>query len=127
MGFLKKLFGGDKDPAKYVDKRGVYFYIRCGNCGTITRVRADKEYDLSRDGNGFVWHKTIVDNRCFRPIPTVVQLDGQYQVTSEEISGGAFVSEEDYNAFLEPEESAEADNGGEVTDLEADGQQADAE
>ena len=119
MGFLKKLFGGEKEPAKYVDTRGVYFYVRCDNCGTITRVRADKEYDLIRDDNEFIWHKTIVDNRCFRPIATVVHLDGSYQPTSEEISGGSFVSEEDYNAFMKPEVSIETDDVGDATDQEA--------
>ncbi len=116
MGFLKKLFGGEKAPAKYVDKRGIYFYVRCDNCGTITRVRADKEYDLTRDGNDFIWHKTIVDNRCFRPMATVIHLDGSYQPTSKEISGGSFVSEEDYDSFLEPEVGAVEEDVGDPTD-----------
>jgi hypothetical protein len=119
MGFLKKLFGGDKEPAEYVDKQGVYFYVRCGNCGTITRVRADKEYDLLREGSDFVWHKTIVDNRCFRPMVTVVHLDNNYQPTSEEISGGSFVTEAEYNTFLEQNASVEPDNGGDAKDEKA--------
>ncbi len=117
MGFFKKLFGGEKKAAQYVDKRGVYFYVRCDNCGTVTRVRADKEYDLVREDNGFSWHKTIVDNRCFRPIVTVVQLDSSYQPTSEEIAGGSFVSEEEFNAFMEP--APEADDVGDATDQES--------
>ena len=119
MGFLRKLFGGEKEPAKYVDKQGVYFFVRCDNCGTITRLRADKEYDLGREGNGYVWHKTIVDNRCFRPMATVVQLDSNFQLTSEEISGGSFVTEEDYNAFLAPATNGEAADVGDATDQEA--------
>ena len=119
MGFLRKLFGGEKEPAKYVDKQGVYFFVRCDNCGTITRLRADKEYDLGREGNGYVWHKTIVDNRCFRPMATVVQLDSNFQPTSEEISGGSFVTEEDYNAFLAPAANGEAADVGDATDQEA--------
>ena len=120
MGFLKKMFGGEKEPKKYVDTRGVYFYVRCDNCNTITRVRADKEHDLLREGNSFVWHKTIVDSRCFRPITTVVHLDGNYQITSDEISGGSYVSEEEYNAFLKPEESTESEDVLDATDQEAD-------
>ena len=119
MGFFKKLFGGEKKPAKYVDKRGIYFYVRCDNCGTVTQMRADKEYDLARDDNGFTWHKTIVDNRCFRPIATVVHLDANYQPTSEEISGGSYVSEEDYNAFIKPAASSEPDDVGDATEQEA--------
>jgi hypothetical protein len=105
MGFLKKLFGGgDKKPSEYVDTRGVYFYVRCDNCGTIVKLRADKEYDLSRQEDGFIWHKTIVDNSCFRSIPTVVILDGNYDVVSAEISGGEYVTEEAYNSFLQARE-----------------------
>lgn len=104
MGFLKKIFGGgEKKSSEYVDTRGIYFYVRCDNCGTIVKLRADKEYDLSRQGDGFVWHKTIVDNRCFRSIPTVVVLDGSYNVVSVEISGGEYVTEEAYNEFLRAE------------------------
>jgi hypothetical protein len=100
MGFLKKIFGGgEKKPSEYVDTRGVYFYVRCDNCGTVTRVRADKEYDLVRQGDGYIWHKTIVDNRCFRSIPTVVVLDGNFEVVNAEISGGEYVTEEEFKAF----------------------------
>jgi uncharacterized Zn finger protein len=106
MGFLKKIFGGgEKKSAEYVDTRGVYFYVRCDNCGTIVKLRADKEYDLSRQDDGFVWHKTIVDNRCFRSIPTVVLLDGNYEVVSAEISGGKYVTEEEFNDFLNARDS----------------------
>ena len=106
MGFLKKIFGGgEKKSSKYVDTRGIYFYVRCDNCGTIVKLRADKEYDLSRQEDGFVWHKTIVDNRCFRSIPTVVVLDGSYNVVSAEISGGEYVSEAAYSEFLQAKES----------------------
>ena len=107
MGFLKKIFGGgDKKPSEYVDTRGVYFYVRCHNCGTVTRVRADKEYDLIRQGNGYVWHKTIVDNRCFRNMPTVVVLDGDFDVVNAEISGGEYVTEDDYEAYYQNNVSA---------------------
>lgn len=102
MGFLKRLFGGgDKKSKKYVDTRGVYFYVRCQNCQSISRLRADKEYDLIREGDGFVWHKTIVDSRCFRQLPAVVTLDRAYQIVSTDITGGEFVTEADYNSWLE--------------------------
>jgi len=98
MGFLKRIFGG-KQNVPYVDQQGIYFYVQCNNCGSQVRVRADKSHDLNRDGDGFVWHKTIVDSRCFRHIPVVVYLDRNYQVTSQEIEGGEFITEESYRAF----------------------------
>ncbi len=119
MGFLKRLFGGDKDNEEsgYVDKRGVYFYVQCDKCGTCVRLRADKDHDLMREDGGFSWHKTIVDNRCFRPMPTVVVLNSKYEVSNSEISGGKYISEAEYNAWLkrrdEPQESEEADEADE--------------
>lgn len=114
MGFLKRLFGGENRSTAgkdYVDTQGVYFYVRCDNCGTIVRVRADKQHDLNNENGGYAWHKTIVDNRCFRPMQTVVYLDGNYQMTSHEITGGQFVSEADYQAWL-PENSGKLSESG---------------
>ncbi len=95
MGFLKRLFGGEKDEG-YVDKQGVYFYVRCNNCGTIVRLRADKQYDLENTGGGYTWHKTVVDNKCFRQMPAVVTLNGSYEIENADIQGGEFVTEADY-------------------------------
>lgn len=97
MSFLKRLFaGGEKE---YVDKQGIYFYVRCNNCGTITKVRADKQHDLNADEGNYEWHKTIVDNKCFRRMETVVYLDQNYQITNAEITGGVYVTEADYEAW----------------------------
>ena len=104
MGFLKKLFGGSESkgqPQKAPeDTQGVYFYVQCDRCGTPVRLRADKQYDLINDDGGFIWHKTIVDNRCFRPMPTVVHLNGSYQMVSHEITGGHYIDQEEYEALL---------------------------
>lgn len=104
MSFLKKLFGDSgrdsrPEPA-VIDKQGVYFYVQCERCGTPVRLRADKQYDLINEGDGFVWHKTIVDNRCFRPMPTVVHLNSAYEMTSHEITGGRYITQEEYEALL---------------------------
>ncbi|MCA9976654.1 MAG: hypothetical protein KC413_12920 [Anaerolineales bacterium] len=100
MGFLKRLFGGGEQ--KYVDTQGIYFYVKCNNCGTITRVRADKQHDLNLgDSGGYEWHKTIVDSKCFRRMETIVYLDRNYTVVNAEISGGAYVTEADYEVWRE--------------------------
>ena len=107
MGFLKKLFGGG-EPEKYVDKQGIYFYVACDNCGARVKVRADKQHDLQNTGDGYEWHKTIVDSRCFRRIQTVVQLDANYQMVSHEITGGRYMTEEEYLAAEAAAEQAKA-------------------
>lgn len=97
MGFLRRLFGGDKSGAQG-DTHGIYLYVQCDNCGARVRVRADKQYDLNRTDDGYVWHKTIVDSKCFRQIPTVVYLDRNYEVVKADIEGGRYISREAYEA-----------------------------
>jgi hypothetical protein len=106
MGFLKKLFGGESQNQPYVDKDGIYLYVRCDNCGTAVKLRADKQYDLVNEGGGYVWHKTVVDNRCFRPIPTVAYFNSTYEMTGHEITGGRYITEDEYKAFLAEREAA---------------------
>ena len=115
MGFLRRLFGGEKKSAQG-DTRGLYFYVRCNYCGARVRLRADKEYDLNRTDDGFVWHKTIVDSKCFRQIPAVVHLDRNYEVVSAEIEGGEFISREAYEApeaaqEVEPDVEPDSEEG----------------
>ncbi|RIK20177.1 MAG: hypothetical protein DCC51_07840 [Anaerolineae bacterium] len=106
MGFLKKIFGSsgqDNRPTSgSSDSQGIYFYVQCDRCGAPVRLRADKQYDLINESGGYVWHKTIVDSRCFRPMPTVVYLNSAYEVTSHEITGGRYITREEYEALLTP-------------------------
>lgn len=106
MGFLRRLFGGD-DKGGEGDTQGIYFYVRCNKCGSKVRVRADKQYDLNRTDDGYIWHKTIMDSKCFRQIPTVVHFDGDYNVVSTEIDGGEYITREEYEAS-----DAATDRGG---------------
>lgn len=110
MGFFKKLFGGSekKTTGEYVDKTGIYFYFQCDNCGKRVRVRADKQHDLLNDGGGFVWHKTVVDSKCFRRMETAVYLDGHYNVTSYELTGGKFLTQAEYEAAEQAEQAAKS-------------------
>lgn len=102
MSFLKRLFSSSNSEKKQGDQQGIYFYVKCNNCGVITRVRADKQHDLNQGDSGdYEWHKTIVDNKCFRRMETVVYLDRGYNVTHTEITGGVYVTEAEYEAWRE--------------------------
>ncbi|MBP8949064.1 MAG: hypothetical protein KBG73_09490 [Candidatus Promineofilum sp.] len=113
MGFLKKLFGGSDRPEQptskstnNADPNGVYFYVQCDRCGAPVRLRADKQHDLLNEDGGYTWHKTIVDNRCFRPMPTVVTLNADFEMVSHEITGGRYITREEYEALVDEQRRA---------------------
>ncbi len=103
MGFLSRLFSSkDESKGEYSDPHGIYFYVECERCYTVVRLRADKRHDFNRESDGYVWHKTVVDSRCFQPMQTVVHLDSKFNITNADIDNGKYVSEEVYNAFINP-------------------------
>lgn len=108
MSFLKRIFGGE-DPSKKssTGSEGFFFYVQCDNCGKKVRLRILKQYELNYSDDGYVWHKTIVDSRCFREIQAVVHFDNKYNVTNADINGGQQISQEDYEA---PEVSQTTDD-----------------
>ena len=112
MGFLKRLFGGGNQQPK---DTGVYLYFRSKRAAdAVTKVRIEPTYDLNRSGDGYTWHKTIVDSRYFSRINAVVRLDGNYQVVSAELDNGEMITAEAYEAAL-------AERNRPAEDLEQDG------
>ena len=93
MGFLQKLFGNDEP-----EEEGFFVYVQCDQCGAKVRSRIHKEYDLVRAGDGYDWHKTIVDSRCFQRIPTVAHFDRDFNLVNADIQGGRFITKEEYEA-----------------------------
>ena len=72
MGFLRKLFGGDDSKQTGdSDGSGFFVYVQCDRCGAKVRLRINRQYDLVPSADGYDWHKTIVDSKCFQRIPTV--------------------------------------------------------
>jgi len=99
MGFLKKLFGSeDSNRSGKADPEGFFVYVQCDRCEAKVRLRINKQYDLSPTGDGYEWHKTIVDSRCFQRIPTVAHFDRDLNMTHADIQGGHYISFEEYEA-----------------------------
>lgn len=119
MGFLKKLFGGGGRQQQHHDQDGIYFHTRCQNCGSVVRNRISRQHDLNQSGGGYVWHKTIVDSRCFQPMQAVVRFDARFNVSNVDISGGQHISESEYQQALQDAARAKADAA--ATDEEPDG------
>jgi hypothetical protein len=97
---LKRAFGG----AGSQGDSGIYFYVRCERCGDRVRVRVNpaselqQEYEGGDQPVGYMVRKMVVDQRCFRPIEVVLRFDRGRREKSREISGGAFISQQEYDA-----------------------------
>lgn len=105
MEFLKKLFGGDEP-----EEEGFFVYVQCDRCGAKVRSRIHKEYDLVRSDDGYEWHKTIVDSKCFQRIPTVARFDQNFNLISADMEGGRFITKEEYEA-KEVSQTTDTDEG----------------
>jgi len=101
MGRLRSLFAGSGEEP------GIFnLYVRCGKCGEKLRLRVSTRSDLMRDydrgtgdmGSGYILRKDIMDDRCFQIMHAEVQLDDSHRILSQEISGGEFITQEEYEA-----------------------------
>jgi hypothetical protein len=91
MGFLGRLLG------KPVEDSALWLYVRCNKCGAKVRVRVSLANDLSIDDDGgYVLRKDIMDNHCFQLMRAELHFDERRRVLSRELSGGEFISEEEW-------------------------------
>jgi len=105
MEILRRIFGGGK-PGERRDPNAIHFYVRCNKCGEKIRLRVDKRYDLMRDydrgpgdvGSGYALRRDILGNKCFQMMHMQVFLDNSYRILSQDITGGEFITYEEYTA-----------------------------
>lgn len=97
MKLLRSLFGS-RPPAD----SAIHLYVRCERCGSLVHVRVDPrnelsvEYDDSDDPTGYRLVKEIMDSRCFRLMRAEITYDRGKRELERTITGGAFVSREEY-------------------------------
>jgi hypothetical protein len=91
----------------------LWVYVACSRCGEAIRVRTDRRYDLvseMRDpgevGPAYTLHKDIVGAQCFQRIAVDMAFDQRLQVIERRISGGRWLTEEEYQAHITPSESS---------------------
>ncbi|HIE37703.1 MAG TPA: hypothetical protein EYH30_11495 [Anaerolineales bacterium] len=80
------------------DPDGIYFYVRCGQCGQRLQIRASRRFDLMRDleRGGYMLRKEMMDGTCFSLMYATIRFDDAYRVVSREIEGGEFITEEEF-------------------------------
>jgi hypothetical protein len=104
MSFLKNLRSLFSAPTG--DRRSLWLYVKCEKCGEILKGRVDLHNDLSAQYNqsgsesSYYCRKVFIgSNRCYRPIEVELTFDKNRRLVNEEIKGGVFVGEEDFNDF----------------------------
>lgn len=110
MSFLKKLGAIFSRPSSGGDSYSLYYYVRCHRCREAIKARVDLRNELSSEfgegegTQGYYFRKVLIGRgRCFEPIEVTMTFDGRRNMTSREITGGTFITEEEYQAAVEPE------------------------
>ena len=87
------------------DRNAMFLYIRCTRCRDVVRVRVNMANEPAQEFaeggdtvDGYVLNKTVVDSKCFRPIPVTIRFDARRREQGREIEGGEFVGQEEFDA-----------------------------
>jgi len=109
MSILKKiassLFGGGERE----EEGDIHWeYVRCSRCGEKIPVRIDLRNELTpqyEEGEGAYYVRKGVmgsgKNRCFQTIEVELFFDSSRRLTSRYISGGEFITKEEFYASEE--------------------------
>ncbi len=100
MEFLKKIgqalfpTTGSKEAPNYI------IYARCNRCQEVLTARVNLYNDLSlRDDGGYTSRKVLIgSNRCFQQIEVILHFDAKRALTKREITGGTFITEDEFKA-----------------------------
>ena len=104
MSFLKDLLsrltaGGPKDAHLY------WVYVQCERCQEKIRFHIDMRNDLSiqygeteKEDVYFTRKRVIGRQGCFQAIDVELTFDRDRRLVNQQITGGRFINEENYNA-----------------------------
>ena len=120
MNFLKKLFGGSGKN----DDRMLPIYVMSHRCREPIEGKVDLSNELSNadEGSGYYVRKvlhTSGEKRCFDQVEVEIWFNGQKAVADHRVSGGRWLTAEEYAQELAifnappDEEEAEVVDGGE--------------
>jgi hypothetical protein len=95
LSWLQRMLGGGASaPSRASPDGGIYFEVRCDNCGEIIRARVSPTSELSQDEDGtYFVRKVLVGQKCFRSIEVLLRYkDLRGTEVSREVHGGTSVS-----------------------------------
>ena len=101
MNFFKKI---SKFLSASRDKSPTYWlYVQCNHCHEKIKTRVNLYNDLSirygekNEADTYFCRKVIIGNeRCYRPIEVEMTFDRNRKLKDQQITGGQFISEEEY-------------------------------
>lgn len=106
MSILKRLAGlfsggGSREDSRYTHRE----YVRCSRCGETLVARVDVRNELTPtydEGEGAYYvRKGLIgsgETRCFQEVEVEMYFDAQRTLVSRYVTGGEFISEEEYLA-----------------------------
>lgn len=93
---LSSLFGG-KGAGGGDD--AIHIYVECERCKSKVHVRLDRRHDISqREDGGYYVRKEVMDSKCFRLMAAEITFDSAYRIQSQEVQGGRFVTQAEFEA-----------------------------
>ena len=97
-GFFKKFFS-----KKEMDSSELFWiYTQCDKCGEKFKTLIRKNNDLAptykNEGPAFILRKELIGASCPNRINLHLEFDRSYRKISEEITGGHFISKEEYQS-----------------------------
>ncbi len=97
MDWLNKLFKPGA-PGNASEASILWLYVQCDRCKSPVAVRVNLSNDLSLNdaGNGYILHKEIMDDKCFRLMSAELEFDAQRHIREQRIEGGKFLTRHDY-------------------------------
>jgi len=99
MSFLKKI-GKALFPTTGGETPSYTIHARCNRCKEVLSARVNLHNDLSlTDDGGYISRKILIGgNRCFQQIEAILHFDAKRNLTEREITGGAFITAEEFEA-----------------------------
>lgn len=96
--FFKKLFGKREENSSGF----LWIYSQCDQCEEKFRTLIRKNNDLTPtykdEGPAYILKKELIGASCPNRINLHLEFDRNYQKISEKITGGRFISQEEYQS-----------------------------
>ena len=102
MGLFKKL-SRLLAPSEKEEGRAYWLYVKCGRCGEKIKARVDLYNDLSpiynEAGVTYFCRKVLIGQQhCYQKVEVEMSFDERRLLTDRQISGGKFITEEEFTA-----------------------------